>query len=123
MKRTIYVLVLLLLGVMARASEGLPVIRFVPLAGTESEVSQASLSKIIFTDDGIVLVAAEDGAETLLYKYDYSRMEFDMSDKPTALETVNGERQSVSGEKFIRDGQLFIRLDERIYDAQGRRVE
>ena len=111
------------MAVMARAAESQPVIRFVPLAGAESEITQASLSKIVFTEDGIVLVAAKDGAETSLYKYDYSRMVFGES-VITAEESVEFESQNtkVESRKFIHNGQLFIRLGERIYDAQGRLV-
>ena len=39
---------------------------------------------------------------------------------PQGIETVNGER--VSGEKFMKDGQLYIRCGEQVFDVLGREV-
>lgn len=36
------------------------------------------------------------------------------------IEDVNTVQR---GEKFIKDGQLFIRVDEKVYDIQGRRIQ
>ena len=38
-----------------------------------------------------------------------------------SVETVSGER--VSGEKFIQNGQLYIRVGESVYDVRGMKVE
>jgi hypothetical protein len=35
------------------------------------------------------------------------------------LEEANGEWRKVNGEKFVENGQLFIRVGERVYDATG----
>ena len=39
---------------------------------------------------------------------------------PQGIETVNGER--VSGEKIMKDGQLYIRCGEQVFDVLGREV-
>ena len=41
---------------------------------------------------------------------------------PQGVETVNDDRLSVSGEKFMKDGQLYIRCGEQVYDVMGRVV-
>lgn len=41
----------------------------------------------------------------------------------TPIDEVMDNGLRVTGEKFIRNGQLFIRRGERIYDARGMRVE
>ena len=43
--------------------------------------------------------------------------------QPTDLEEVKDERLKVKGEKFLENGQLFIRCGERVFDAQGRLVK
>jgi hypothetical protein len=35
---------------------------------------------------------------------------------------VESESQPVKGEKFIQDGQLFIRLNGQVYDITGRKL-
>lgn len=40
-----------------------------------------------------------------------------------SVETVNGERNTVKGEKFMQDGQLFIRVEDKVYDVTGRPVK
>ena len=39
------------------------------------------------------------------------------------VETVSGEQLPMSGEKFIENGQLYIRQGEHVYDATGRMVK
>ena len=55
---------------------GVPVLRFVPVAGTESDVPMSSLQKVVFTQDSIELVSDTDGEETPIYKYDYQSILF-----------------------------------------------
>jgi alpha-amylase len=42
---------------------------------------------------------------------------------PRGIETVNGERLSVKGQKFIKDGKLFIRLGDKTYDMMGKSIQ
>ena len=99
------------------------VLRFVPVSGSETEVAQNTLRKVIFTPDSIVLIAASDGEATPMYKYDYRSILFTESGSE-GMEEVGSETVStVRSEKFIKNGQLYIRYKGRMYDVQGRAVE
>lgn len=109
---------------MGMHAETIRVLRFVPIAGAETEVAQNALQKVVFTRDSVVLISATDGEATPMYKYDYKAIVFAESSTPTEEEvTENSEWLSVSGEKFIRDGQLYIMHEGQMYDVQGRRVK
>jgi len=95
--------------------------RFVPVAGEESEVALNTLQKVVFTPDSVVLIAAKDGTQTPLYKYDYQAIVFTESSSHEAIEQAT--ERPLPGMKFIRDGQLFIRLDEQTYDILGNKIK
>ena len=42
---------------------------------------------------------------------------------PTDVEEVKANDEWTKGEKFLKDGQLYIRLGDRTYDAQGRWIQ
>ena len=42
------------------------------------------------------------------------------TDRTQGIEEVTGNGQQVKGEKFIRDGKLYIRCGEQVYDVMGR---
>lgn len=66
---------------------------------------------------------APDGFETLIEggtTYNYSIF---YKEGAQGVETVNGERLSVKGEKFVKDGELFIRVNENIYDLTGKKIQ
>ena len=107
------------MGLQAETSR---VMRFVPVAGAESEVAVDGLRKVVFTQDSVVLIAAKDGETTPMYKYDYQAIVFEESSSPEGLDEVKGERLKVKGMKFIKDGQLFIMYEGRMYDVQGHRI-
>lgn len=102
-------------------AETIRVLRFVPLAGAESEVAIDSLRKVVFTQDSVVLISATYGEATPMYKYDYQSILFAESSSPEAIEQAT-EQQS-QAVKFIRDGQLFIRLDEQVYNIMGLKIK
>lgn len=107
---------------MGGQAETVHVMRFVPVAGEESEVALESLQKVVFTHDSVVLISATDGEATPMYKYDYQSILFTESSTPEGLEPT--PNPSLKGwEKFIKDGQLFIRLDERVYTIWGAKVK
>ena len=102
------------------------VLRLVPIEGAAQDVPVASLRKVVFTTDSIVFVPKvpnsiqnSDGRSqnSAVYKYDYSTMLF-VASEPTAVESagVSESRESV---KFIQDGRLYIRRDNKIYDILG----
>ena len=41
---------------------------------------------------------------------------------PTGVEEIESETKTIKGEKFIQNGQLFIRLNDKIYDVTGRQL-
>ncbi len=97
--------------------------RFVPVAGDESEVALNTLQKVVFTQDSVVLIAAKDGAQTPMYKYNYQAIVFSESSSPERLDEVKSKELRVKSEKFIKDGQLYILYEGTMYDVRGRKVE
>ncbi len=104
-------------------AEGTPVMRFVPVAGDESEVALNTLQKVVFTQDSVVIIAAKDGAQTPMYKYNYQAIVFTESSSPERHDEVKSKELRVKGEKFIKDGQLYILYEGTMYDVRGRKVE
>jgi len=104
-------------------AEGTPVMRFVPVAGDESEVALNTLQKVVFTQDSVVIIAAKDGAQTPMYKYNYQAIVFTESSSPERLDEVKSKELRVKSEKFIKDGQLYILYEGTMYDVRGRKVE
>ena len=97
--------------------------RFVPVAGDESEVALNTLQKVVFTQDSVVIIAAKDGAQTPMYKYNYQAIVFTESSSPERLDEVKSKELRVKSEKFIKDGQLYILYEGTMYDVRGRKVE
>ena len=83
-------------------AETIRVLRFVPVAGEESEIELNTLQKVVFTQDSVVLISAKDGVKTPMYKYDYQRILFAESSSPEAIEQAT--EMQLQGEKFIKDG-------------------
>ena len=42
---------------------------------------------------------------------------------PQGMEEVTGNGQHVTGEKFIKDGKLYIRCGEQVFDIMGHNVK
>ena len=59
------------------------------------------------------------------YKSDGSRGDKNTErvDRTQGIETVGEQPASLKGEKFLENGQLFIRCGEQVFDIQGRRVK
>ena len=107
---------------MGAQAETVRVMRFVPVAGEESEVALNSLQKVVFTRDSVVLISVKDGEATPMYKYDYQAIVFEESSSPAEVEPTPGP--SLKGwKKFIRDGQLFIRREGKVYNVFGVMIE
>ena len=104
---------------MGLQAETIRVLRFVTVDGAESQVEQNSLQKVVFTRDSVMLIAAESGEAMPLYKYEYRSVVFDESTSPEGVEEAKSEELRGKGEKFIKDGQLFIRLGEHVYNVLG----
>ena len=107
----------------AMSASAQKVMRFVPMAGEESEVALNTLQKVVFTPDSVVLVAAQDGAQTPMYKYDYRAIVLGESASPTDVEQVTGDGLPVMGEKFIKDGQIYIRIDGEVFNLMGVKIK
>ena len=121
MNRKLLIWIVSWLTVIGLHAETIRVMRFVPIDGAESEVAVNSLQKVVFTRDSVVLISALDGEAEPVYKYDYRSIRFDESSLPSEVQAA-GEEQPMRGEKFIRDGHLLIRLDNRVYTIWGMRV-
>ena len=98
------------------------VMRFVPVVGEETEVALNTLQKVVFTRDSVVLIAAKDGAQIPMYKYDYQAIVFDESGSQEGVEEVKSEELRVKSEKFIKDGQLFIMHEGAMYNVLGLKI-
>ena len=85
MNKKIFILIASCILALGMHAETTRVMRFVPVAGKESEVTLNSLQKVVFTRDSVVLVAAKDGAQTPLYKYDYQSILFTESSSEEGL--------------------------------------
>ena len=58
------------------------------------------------------------------YKVNSPRGDKDKNRTPQGVEDVQGdEEQHIKGEKFVENGQLFIRCGEQVFDVMGRRVK
>ncbi len=44
-------------------------------------------------------------------------------DRTQGIETVSGQPSAVRGEKFIKEGKLYIRCGEQVFDVMGNRVQ
>ena len=122
MKRKIYIGIVSCFMALGLHAETIRVLRFVPVSGAETEVAQNSLQKVVFTRDSVVLVSAMDGEVTPMYKYDYQAIVFGESGTE-GVEEVKSEELRVKSEKFIKDGQLYIRHKGTIYDVLGRMIK
>ena len=112
------------------------VVRLIPLAGAAQDIPVASLRKVVFTADSIVFVQQEPNSiqqsafssqtsihelPNAVYKYEYSTMLF-VTAEPTDIERV-GVSESCESIKFIQDGRLYIRRDNKIYDVLGNPIQ
>jgi hypothetical protein len=119
MNRKVIIGIVSCIMAMGLQAETVRVMRFVPVAGEESEVALDNLQKVVFTRDSIVLISAKDGEATPMYKYDYRSILFAES-SPQEIEEVRSETTNVvRSEKFIKDGQLFIRREGKEYNVMG----
>ncbi len=130
MNRKLFIWIVSCFMAIGMHAETVRVLRFVSVAGSESEVALNSLQKVVFTRDSIILISATDGEATPMYKYDYQSLLFAESSTPTEIEEVRSEELRAKSqelraesEKFIKDGQLYIRLDGQVYDIMGRMIK
>ena len=56
MKKRLFVLTMPCVLALCLHAAGVPVLRFVPVAGTESDVPMSSLQKVVFTQDGQLFI-------------------------------------------------------------------
>ncbi len=57
------------------------------------------------------------------YKVKSARGNKDEERKPQGIEDIENQNKASRGEKFIKDGNIYIRCGEQIYDAMGRLVK
>ena len=76
MKRRIFIGIVSCMMAMGLHAETIRVLRFVPIAGEQSEAAVESLQKVVFTQDSVVLVSALDAEVKPMYKYAYQAIVF-----------------------------------------------
>ena len=122
MKRKLGIGIVCCILAMGLQAETIRVMRFVPVAGEEHEVALDKLQKVVFTADSVVLISAQDGAVTPMYKYDYRSVLFTESDSEGIEGVQSTDRFTDRVQKFIKDGQLYIMYKGTMYNVQGRKV-
>lgn len=120
MKKELLIGIVSCLLAIGMQAETVRVMRFVAVDGAEQEVAMGSLQKVVFTADSMLLISAKGEETTPMYKYDYRAIVFDESSAEEGIEEVRSETaNAVRGEKFIKDGRICIRLDDRVYTILG----
>ena len=122
MNRKVIIGIVSCIMAMGLQAETVRVMRFVPVAGEESEVALDNLQKVVFTRDSVVLISAKDGEATPMYKYDYRSILFAESSSED-VEEVKSEELRAKSEKFIKDGQLFIMYKGTMYNVLGLKIK
>ena len=92
--------------------------------GMFAQPEAPSFTKITVTQDALVFnsyIADQDGNATLINTMQVKRTKEHFV--PTGYEDVRPEPFVSNGEKFVRDGQVLIRLDGCTYNVLGERVE
>ncbi len=76
------------------------------------------------TPDGFILAQKGDGYGVYI-KMNSTRGDKDKERQPVpqGMEEVTGNGQHVTGEKFIKDGKLYIRCGEQVFDIMGHNVK
>ena len=122
MNRKVIIGIVSCIMAMGLQAETVRVMRFVPVAGEESEVALDNLQKVVFTRDSVVLIPAKDGEAMPMYKYDYQSILFAESSSED-VEEVKSEELRAKSEKFIKDGQLYIRYEGTMYNVLGLKIK
>ena len=75
------------------------------------------------TPDGFTLAVKGDGYG-VYYKMNSARGDknTERTDRTQGIEETQDEGQKAKGEKFIKDGKLYIRCGEQVYDVMGRKL-
>ena len=66
---------------------------------------------------------APEGFEQVLDGGNAGQYTIFLNNNAQGIEGVNGEQLTVKCEKFLQNGQLFIRIDETVYDVMGREIK
>ena len=119
MKTKLLAVILLFFGI-SSATFATKVIRLVPTSGEEKEFPVNTLQKVVFTADSIVIYTAGSGTMPL-YRNDYCSLLF-AELQPTETNPEKTQ-ETPQGTKFIKDGQLYIRIDDKIYSITGTKIQ
>ena len=58
------------------------------------------------------------------YKLNSQRGDKDKNRTPQGLDEVQSDKElSTKGEKFVKNGELYIRCGEQVFDMMGRKVK
>jgi len=98
------------------------VVRLQPVAGSTSEYSVAELLRVELIGDSIRFIGADGTLVAEVYKYDYVKLT--IADKqPTAVEPVTGNPSTVTAQKIIMNGQVYILFGDKLYNISGNKIK
>ena len=105
-----------------------PLTLFAPAAGTYTIATKAaSKAEVYLTKEGVVirdLTASDCEVELAQGRNEGYGLLLREKKMPTGVETVNGERLSVTGaKKVLIDGRMYLVREGKMYDILGKRVK
>lgn len=121
MKKIIVAAVLLwAVGISALRADD--VVRLQPAAGSPNEYSVAELLRVELAGDSIRFIGTDGALVAEVYKYDY--VQLTIADKqPTAVEPVTGNPSTVTAQKIIMNGQVYILFGDKAYRIDGTKLK
>lgn len=118
MMKKFFVAAVLLWAVGISALRADDVVRLQPAAGSPNEYSVAELLRVELAGDSIRFIGTDGALVAEVYKYDYVQLTI-AETQTTAVEEVTGNGLPVTGQKVLRDGQVYILFGDKLYNISG----
>lgn len=98
------------------------VVRLESLMGGDEDFAIAELQRVEFSGDSIRFIALDGSLTAQVNKYDYAKLLIADKEEPMGIETPSLERRPGEAIKIIRDGQVYIVLDDKVYLISGQKL-
>ena len=122
--KKVYLVWMMLVGSMMMSAEEVPSMLVWDLNQQSTIYELSTLRKIVFGSETEFTVFTRTGEEELYVISEVDKITFANVNAPSAVEEVETSSDSPSrGEKFLYNGQLFIRRDGHMYNVMGARVK